>query len=159
MSEDFKFMVDAILVSNNIGILGEELYVYRSNADSVTSVYKSNVHRDMLAINKWIENNICQNYPDLRRGLNCCCVETYIVAIQNLCNPGSPFNYLERICIAWRIKQVNKYEERITCALRCWEKLPIKKLVVLLMLGLYLEPLYIFLFSIKRKTFKIVSRR
>lgn len=154
MSEDFKFLCDSILVSNRIAVLGEELYTYRANEDSVTAKYKDNVHRDMQWINQWMEDVICAQYPDLQNGLDCCCAETYIVALQNLCNPGTPYSYFERVKVAWTLRRSFVYSKRIKSAIVNWKSLTVKRCVVFMMLLLYMEPVYLFLFSMKRKTLR-----
>jgi glycosyltransferase involved in cell wall biosynthesis len=152
MAEDFKFILDVILASGRISVLQETLYFYRLNNLSVTSRYKENVHRDMLWVNQWMEKTICEKYPDLKRNMECCCAETYITAVQNLCNPGTEYGLGKRIFEAWSIKKKYQYGERIRTALSIWKYLTWKRRLVYLMLWLYMEPIYILLFSLKKGT-------
>ena len=152
MSEDFKFMADSILASERIAVLNEELYTYRANEDSVTAKYKSNVHRDMQWINQWIRSTVCQKYPKLQDGLDCCCAETYIVTMQNVCNCGTPYGFWGRVYETWSIRTKYNYSSKLKVAIRQWKNLSMKRRIVFILLIHFMEPVYILLFSIKRKT-------
>ena len=80
-----------------------------------------------------------------------CCVETYIVALMNMCNLDTPYRLIKRFLVAWKIKRDFSYERKILSALTQWKKLPSRRKIVLCALAVYLEPLYILLFSIKRR--------
>lgn len=152
MAEDYKFMADAILKASRISVLPEELYVYRVNNDSVTARFKANVHGDMLWVNRRLEEDLCCKYPDLRPGLDCSCAETYIVAMQNCCNDGTPYGLLARIRYVRDIRKQFGYSEKIRSACRQWRNISRRQRLVYTMLRLHLDPLYVFLYSIKRKT-------
>lgn len=152
MSEDYKFMLDAVLAAGPVAVLPEELYRYRLSSTSVTARHKSNIHDDMAWVNQWMDENICVQYPQLRAGLECCRAETYIVAIQNLCNYDTPYSLLGRIRKAWQLKKEYQYARGIKAACQKRQSLSGKRYLVYLMLRCYMEPLYIFLFSLKRGT-------
>lgn len=152
MAEDFKFLLEAVLASGEVPVLNDSLYYYRKNDSSVTARYKENVHRDMLSVNQWMEETICSKYPEFKVGLDCCCAETYIGALQNLCNPGSIFGLRQRIRMAKEMKAQHCYGDKIKVALFQRHNLTLKRRMVYAMLLLGFEPIYIFLFSIKKKT-------
>ena len=152
MSEDYKFMLDTVFAAGPVSVLAEVLYRYRLSSTSATAKYKSNVHDDMAWVNQWMEDSICSRYPELRAGLECCRAETYIVAIQNLCNHDTQYSLLGRIRKAWEIRAEFGYTSYIKTANKQWRTCSRKRSLVYLMLRLYMEPLYILLFSIKRGT-------
>lgn len=159
MAEDFNFIADAIFAGNRISVLPEELYVYRVNNDSVTAKYKSNVHGDMVWVNRKLEKKLCGKYPQLQLGLDCCCAETYIVAIQNACLELTPYNLSQRISYAWKIRREFGYTLKLRSACSRWRNLSRRQVVVYIMLRLYMEPLYILLFSAKRGTLLAGTQR
>lgn len=152
MSEDFKFILEAISLAEYINVLPERLYVYRINPESTTAKYKENVHPDMMYINDWMEREICPQYPTLHVGLSCCRAETYITMLQNLCLPNTPFNLKERIGVAKRVRRKYSYSKHIHTANMQLSILSLKRIIVYTMLTLHMEFLYIFLFSLKKKT-------
>lgn len=152
MSEDYKFMMDVALAAERVETLGKSLYIYRTNDQSVTERYKSNVHPDMSWINNWIQTNVCSRFPELEEGLSCCRAETYIVAIQNLCKTDTPYNLINRIKVAREIKKRNRYSRCIRTALRQGKKISFKRRIVYFLLSMHLDAAYLFLYSIKRKS-------
>jgi hypothetical protein len=152
MAEDFNFIADVISEGSRISVLPEELYVYRVNNDSVTAKYKSNVHADMVWVNRQLEKKLCEKYPQLRTGLDCCCAETYIVAMQNCCFVSTPYSLLRRVSYIWKIRREYGYTAKLRTACNQWRSLSKRQALVYIMLRLYMEPLYIFLFSAKRGT-------
>ena len=152
MAEDYKFIFDVVLAVKDISVLSEELYAYRINDASVTARYKPDIHTDMHKVNEWVAKRLEENNMDFTIGLECCCAETYLVAIQNLCSRGSEYSYCQRVLKAWRIKNEFQYGPKIkTASKQSWKSLKRKKLSYWLF-RLHLEPIYIFLFSIKRDT-------
>lgn len=151
MSEDFKFIVDALTHSESVTILAERLYVYRLNPDSVTAKYKAHVHDNMSWINQWMVETLCSEHPSLMEGAMCCCAETYIVAIQNMCFEGTPYGLWSRIVQTRKLRRRYHYAEAIAATIRRWGKLSTKRKIVFLSLYLNLEPIYIFWFTLKRQ--------
>lgn len=152
MSEDYKFLLDALMVSGHVSVLKEELYVYRANEGSATARYKPNVYRDISWINQWAEQKVKTMYPELLPKLEEHCAETYIVALQNWCNPGTEYNILERIGLARTAKKECCYGEKAKSVLNSGVNLTKRRRFVFGMIKLNLEAIYILLYSAKRKT-------
>lgn len=152
MSEDYKFLIDAVSVSSCISVIADELYIYRINNGSVTARYRENIHVDLDWINSWLENSICRDHTYLMDSLAGHCAETYVLIVQNLCNPGTGYNYIDRVRNALRLKKQYNYENRIISLLKSKINIPLKRRIVFLCLMFYLEPIYIWLYSKKRGT-------
>jgi glycosyltransferase involved in cell wall biosynthesis len=152
MAEDYKFLLDAAFFAKHIDTLGKELYVYRTSNGSVTEKYKSNIHSDMAWINNWIRTNVCTRYPEVEEGLDCCCAETYIVAMQNLCKADSPYNLQNRIKVAREIRKNNDYSRCIRVAGKQGKKISAKRRIIYYLLCMHCDAVYMFLYSIKRKS-------
>lgn len=155
MAEDFKFLLDAVLVAGIIPVIQDALYVYRANDCSVTARYKENVHRDMFWVNSWMKTHVCKIYAELKMSVDCLCAETYIVALQNLCNPGTVYSVWDRIRKAREIFVEYSYRSKVISALKQWKVLTWKRRLVYLMLWMGLESIYIILFSCKKKTLSV----
>jgi hypothetical protein len=151
-AEDYKFLLDAAFFAKHIDTLGKELYVYRTSNGSVTEKYKSNIHSDMAWINNWIRTNVCARYPEVEEGLDCCCAETYIVAMQNLCKADSPYNLQNRIKVAREIRKNNDYSRCIRVAGKQGKKISAKRRIIYYLLCMHCDAVYMFLYSIKRKS-------
>lgn len=152
MSEDYFFLLQFLMHARSVAVLPEKLYVYRLNNSSVTSKYAPNCHNDMAEVNRWMGETVCKAFPELRNGYAACCAETYVVAMQNLCNAGTPYPLPERIREACRLRRQFGYSAAIRSVCRSGQKLSGRQKLVYGMLLLRLEAVYIILFSLKKKT-------
>lgn len=151
ISEDFMFILEVLNRCKKVVIIPKNLYVYNVNDTSVTAKYMPTVHSDMMNINNWMLNNICNDYTDTLEGYNCCVANTYLIFVQNICRNGSPYSLKERVLITYKIKKKYKYNYTIDEVWRKRAEFRSKAWIAMVLFKFNLEWLYIILFTLKEK--------
>lgn len=149
ISEDFMFLLEVLDKCKNVVITPEEFYIYSINDDSVTVKYIDTIHKDMDFINNWMFNNICNKYEVTLEGYYCCVANTYLGVIQNISRSGTPFSFINRIKLVYKLKKEYKYNDIINKTWKKKNKFRKKAWVSMVLFKFNLECIYITLFSLK----------
>ena len=103
LGEDFKFFIQALLVSNNIYVDDNAYYYYYVNHNSATHYFDINkkikLLEDGISVNKYIENVISSNISKKvsRRDKSYRNIHNSILSCISNCNYGIYLNYLDMI--------------------------------------------------------------
>ena len=154
ISEDYQFILEYLLHATRVAIVAKPLYCYKINGLSVTTKYMPTMHRDMNTINAWILHNVIPSFPNSLKSFHACVANTYLSEVQNLCRRGTPYSLWRRIIIAYQIKRKFNYMESLCGAVK--QHCRPKTCIAFWIFILYLDWIYILLFSIKEKDLKEV---
>lgn len=150
ISEDYKFIVEFLLHSRNIGVLNRELYIYDVNGFSATSRYMSTLNRDMNRVNQWIRENVYSLDPQIEREHQGCIANTYLNYVQNIAKKDSEYNFFMASKSIYEVKKKFRYSEAVKYTVKNLKCRPKAKLAFVLF-SLNLDFIYLFLYYLKKR--------
>lgn len=148
ISEDYKFFIQCILLSNSISISDVEYYNYQIGESSMSIKHIPTLLHDMLYVNNWIKQNIINNNKKLSKYYENNMCNTYLRFVQNVIRNKNQ-NLHTKIKIIYREKKKQKFEQYLKKSITRKNDFNLKTYISILSFVFYLEFLYAILFNLK----------
>ena len=100
-AEDLLYIVECMLHADAAAALDEALYHYRFHAGSVTKRYSPHVPDSYDRSNDALEA-LLGEYPECVRRMMIRRRKMAVTSVRNLCYPGTPYGFWERVRRAWQ---------------------------------------------------------
>ncbi|MBZ5964363.1 glycosyltransferase family 2 protein [Leuconostoc gelidum subsp. gasicomitatum] len=149
ISEDYLFLLQAILNATNTIIISQELYEYHIGESSMSNKYVPTLLHDMMWVNDWIYGNLIVNMPELYFEYQYSVTNTYIRFIQNTLRNNNKFN--NQIHEISKAKRDFNFQKNVNLSFKHLENFDLKSRIGVTMFRFHLEVIYAILFKLKER--------
>lgn len=146
ISEDYLFLFECLICSNDILLYPKKVYCYFLNEDSVTKKFIPTLKYDMEYVNSKIEEKVKIFLPGLKHDMDALKANTFIRIIQNFSlnnNFCSTCKYASKVRL--------DYKKNLKIGLKQYNKFTIKTYFGIFLSYFHLAWLYLLIFKIKKK--------
>lgn len=151
IAEDYLFFLQAIKAAERIFVLPRDYYIYRINDTSATAKYIDCLTADMVTLDEWIREELCEGDPQLLAGYHQRRALTYLRTVQNMCLPRSPFSTRAAIKKAIEVRREGNYSVSLRSAYRQRGGFSRMDRLSITMLRWHFDRLYVLLYMIYKK--------
>lgn len=148
ISEDYLFVIQAIIKSKRILPFSQELYEYHLGESSMSNKYIPSLLSDMLWVNNWIKENIISKNPTLDFNFQSIVMNTYILFVQNTMRDKKQ-NYLKKIIHIYQSKKKYRFQKAIHNSYKNLNCFCTKSKFAIILFRFNMEFIYVVLFTIK----------
>lgn len=147
ISEDYLFLLRAMICSRNTVATSQELYEYHIGQTSMSTTHNPTLLHDMMWVNNWIYENIIMNSPDLYPEYQYSVTNTYIRFVQNSLLDHRKIG--KQIFDIIKVKHNFNFQKNISFSFNHLDKFDTKSKIGIVMFKFRLEVLYAILFKVK----------
>lgn len=148
ISEDYMFLLNAVVCATNVTLIDKELYLYNLGEASMSNKYIPSLLKDMNYVNNWMYENIVKDRKELLTGYKCSIANTYLRYVQNSMRDPN-LKLISKHKEIMKIKKKDGYDIIIKQIIKYRENFSRKSYISFIMFALNLEILYEVLFLAK----------
>lgn len=151
ISEDYLFLLQCILYSNNTLIIPDELYEYHIGESSMSIKYIPTLLDDMMWVNQWIYDNVICFDNSLNDNYQFIVMNTYIRFVQNTLRNDAVSMMIKLHSIK---QEKNKFlfKDKINTSIMHLNEFSFRSQIGIVLFKFHMEWLYALLFTFKRKS-------